>query len=326
MNILSYIIEHIELFKLMYNYYLKIKGRQKRISLGNENPSMTFYVIGYDDNGGGLFWLTNKAAMHIAYAVDHKYIPIIDYKNNLTQYTSKEEFRNINIWEKFFKQPCGFHIEDIKKSKNIIINKKSPAPQKKYLMGQNSFYDNPDKIEYFKDIYKKYIIPTEHIKKYLETTESLLFKNKGKILGVLCRGTDYTVRKPKNHPIQPSTEMVIKDAQKVIKDYNCNYIFLATEDEDILTDFSRIFKDKLLCLPQKRYRKTDLLKGEYLAQAKEHDKSRDKTEDARMYLAAIYLLTKCQCFIGGRTGGTKGVLLLENSFEYKHIYDLGLYK
>lgn len=319
-------LERMPFFNYIYSFYLEIKGRQRKISLGTDNPDKTFYLIGYDDNGGGLFWLANKAAMHIAYAIEHNYIPVIDYKNHLTQYTPKEELGKVNIWEKFFKQPSYYRVEDICKSKNIIINKKSPAPQKRYLMGQESFYGNNEKIKYYKNIYKKYIIPTEEIQSYLEEWKDKLFTNKGKILGILCRGTDYVVRKPKNHPIQPTAEMVITEAKKVMKKYDCNFIFIATEDEDILTKFKNAFKDKLLFLPQKRYHKDDISSGEFLAQAKEHDTSRNPTEDAKMYLAAIYLLTKCNCFIGGRTGGTKAVLLWEDSYEYKHIYNLGLYK
>ena len=63
-----------------------------------------------------------------------------------------------------------------------------------------------------------------------------------------------------------------------------------------------------------------------LAQVKEKDCGRDPVKDALDYFAAIYLLTHCCCFIGGRTGGTKGVLLMEEEFEYIKIYNLGLYK
>ena len=43
------------------------------------------------------------------------------------------------------------------------------------------------------------------------------------------------------------------------------------------------------------------------------------------YLLSTYILSNCTAFIGGRTGGTKGVLLMNNGFEYQHIYNLGFY-
>ena len=43
---------------------------------------------------------------------------------------------------------------------------------------------------------------------------SILFKEEKNILGVLIRGTDYMARKPKNHPIPPGPEILIKDIKK----------------------------------------------------------------------------------------------------------------
>ena len=119
---------------------------------------------------------------------------------------------------------------------------------------------------------------------------------------------------------------IIKDAQKVMKEKRCNYVFVATEDKDILNVLKAEFGDKLLFLDQRRYSIKDMQSDQLLAQIKEKDKERDPIKDALDYFAAVYLLTRCCCFIGGRTGGTKGVLLMNDGFEYKKIYDLGLYK
>ena len=44
------------------------------------------------------------------------------------------------------------------------------------------------------------------------------------------------------------------------------------------------------------------------------------------YFAATYILSKCTCYIAGMTGGSKGVLIMSEGFEYKKIYNLGLYE
>ena len=321
------ILMHIPHFPDIYEFYKEeIQGREKKVSLGEENPDKTFYVIGQNDTSGGVFWLVNKVAMHIAYALDKGYIPIVDFQYHMTQYTTLEEFGKTNFWEKFFEQPFGYHLKDIANSKHIIINKMAPAPQKKYLMGQEEFYDNLQKIAYYKEIFKKYIIINKETQEFLDTLEREYFPKNRRVLGMLCRGTDYVVQKPKNHPIQPTAKQAIKDAKSAMKEHHCDYLFLATEDQDILNSFQKELHERLLFLPQRRYTKADLHKTLYLAQAKNADKERNRLEDAKMYLAAIYLLTKCNCFIGGRTGGTKGVLLMERGFEYKYIYNLGLYK
>lgn len=318
------LFEYIPCSDWIYNKYLLFKGRQRKVCLGSKNADKTFYVIGWNDEGGGLFWIVNKVCMHIAYALDHGYIPVVDLKNYITQYSLKNESKN--VWEIFFEQPAGYGLEDIKNSKNVIINRMTPAPAKKYLMGQTEFYDNPERIAYFRNIFKTFIHPNNKTLDYIRSKEKQLFKDKERVLGILCRGTDYVVAKPKNHPIQPEMKEIIKDAKEVMKEKQCNYVFLATEDKDILDVLKAEFGNKLLFLDQRRYSSKDMQSDQLLAQIKAKDKERNPIKDALDYYAAIYLLTRCCCFIGGRTGGTKGVLLMNNGFEYKKIYDLGLYK
>ena len=325
-KLLIKLFEYIPCSDWIYHKYLIFKGRQRKVCLGSQNADKTFYVIGWNDEGGGLFWIVNKVCMHIAYALDHGYIPVVDLKNYNTQYTLKNDKKKENVWEKFFEQPAGYGLNEVEKSKNVIINRMSPAPSKKYLMGQSEFYDNPERIAYFRNIFKQYIHPNNKTLDYIRNKEKQLFKDKGRVLGILCRGTDYVVAKPKNHPVQPEISEIIKDAKIVMKEKRCDYVFVATEDQDILAALKTEFDNKLLYLNQRRYSSKDMCSDQLLAQVKEKDSKRDPIKDALDYYAAIYLLTRCCCFIGGRTGGTKGVLLMNDGFEYKKIYDLGLYK
>lgn len=325
-GIKTFLTDRTWLGRWCYQYYKRWKGREKRKSYGNENPDKTFYVIGYDDESGGLFWLVNKVVMHIAYALDHNYIPVVDFMNHRTQYTNPQELHKENVWEKFFEQPAGYRMEDIRNSRNIIINRQEPAPQQKYLMGQETFYDNPVHIKFFHDIFQKYIKCNAQTKKHIESMRQRFFPEGKRIVGVLCRGTDYVVIRPKGHPIQPATADVISDVRNVMREQKCDYVFLSTEDEDIVEAFKSAFSEKLIYIPQKRIKGSEMTGKHYLAQEKERKLAdRDRHEDALIYLSSIYMLTCCNCFIGGRTGGTKGVLLMSNGFEYCKIYDIGLY-
>ena len=43
------------------------------------------------------------------------------------------------------------------------------------------------------------------------------------------------------------------------------------------------------------------------------------------YLTTIVMLSRADCFIGGRTSGTVGMMLLSDGFEYSYVYNLGRY-
>jgi hypothetical protein len=309
------------------NLYKSYKNREKRISYGNENPDKIFYVYGVPDNSGGLWWHINKVLMHIGYAEDHGYIPIVDMKNYKNQYLEENELGRINVWEVFFEQPAGYSLSDIACSKNIILSKKAPSPTPRYLMGQYPFYEDDSRIKYFHELFKKHIRFNLETQTHLEKIYQQMFAGKGKVVGVLCRGTDYVKIKPKGHPIQPNPEDVIVDVHKVMIDYRCNYVFLATEDADVLNRFKVEFGEKLLYVNQKRVSKNEMGEKGYLAAINQQkNKGLDTFSKGIGYLSATYLLSKCNCYIAGRTGGSKGVLIMSEGFEYKKLYDLGLYE
>lgn len=263
--------------------------------------------------------------MHIAYAEEKGYIPVVDYLTFQTQYHMPSEIGKVNVWEKFFEQPSNIDLKDISQSKNIILSDQYSAPNKKYLMGNTDFYTDLNRREYFREIFAKYIRFTKETENLLleERRKEIIPYNK-KVLGILCRGTDYLLKRPKNHPIQPQPQTVISMAKEALNKYECDYIFLATEDADILSLFKESFPNKLLYIDQKRVSHEEMKNVERVmaVNVKIND---NRYEMGLNYLTATYILSKCNCFIGGRTGGTKGVLLMTKGFEYEYIFNLGFY-
>lgn len=323
----------MKLLKIVRNNYIykkistikrKIKYRERKTSYGDKNPDDVFYIIGQHDKTCGLWWIINKVIMHIAYAEEKGYIPVVDYLTFQTQYHMPSEIGKVNVWEKFFEQPSGICLKDISESKNIILSDQYSAPNKKYLMGNTDFYTDLDRREYFRRIFDKYIRFTTETENLLEERRRKIIPNNKKVLGILCRGTDYLLKRPKDHPIQPQPQTVISMAKEALNKYECDYIFLATEDADILALFKKSFPNKLLFIDQKRVSHEEMKNVERVmaVNVKIND---NRYEMGLNYLTATYILSKCDCFIGGRTGGTKGVLLMTKGFEYEYVFNLGFY-
>jgi hypothetical protein len=147
---------------------------------------------------------------------------------------------------------------------------------------------------------------------------------KKRVLGVLCRGTDYLLKKPSGHPRQPDPIEVINMAKKIMDEKNCSHLYLATEDEEIYTVFKRHFGGRLLVNSQKRYRTNELNNLQYISQIQDR-RRRDKFFSGLEYLSSLNILSKCSCFIGGRTAGTIGVYLMTGGFDYDYTWDRGFY-
>ena len=322
---IRHVLAMIPVYKMLSQKYHRFLNRERYTTYGTEHPDKIYYIIGQDDRNCGLWWITNKVIMHLAYADKKGYIPIVDYKHFLTQYHNEGEYGKINVWEKFFKQPMGISLGDISRSKNIILSDRYDSPSKEYLMGNTDFYTDKKKREYFRAIFAKYINFSETSIEYLESVKNRIIPENAYVLGVLCRGTDYLLKKPKNHPIQPAPSEVIELVTAKMHELNYDYVFLATEDADILHTFKDYFGEKLLYIDQERVCAAEMT-NENKVMNVNIKKNKDRYLMGLKYLSATYILSKCNGFIAGRCGGTKGVLLMTKGFEYEYIYDLGLYK
>ncbi|WP_455615430.1 hypothetical protein [Eisenbergiella sp.] len=298
--------------------YVRLKWKERKTSLGQENPDKTFFVIRRATCKVGLFSYVMTNMGLVKYALDKGYIPVIDMQNNLNTYLEENEVGKQNSWEYYFEQPCGYSLEDIARSKNIILSSglvtdKSIYPDRKEVL---NFANRQE----WKSLFFSYLRVQDNIKKEVEELYIDMFREK-RVLGVLCRGTDYINNRPKNHPIQPDPDAVILKAIEVMGDHNCEYIYLATEDEVIYQKFRKVFKDKLKTTEARRFINT----GHTNINDFSCEREKDKYLKGKEYLVNILLLAKCNCLIAGSVGGTYGALLMSDGFDYEYVYDLGVY-
>lgn len=267
----------------------------------------------------GLFSYVITNLGNIDKALKKGRIPIIDMQSYKNPYLEEEEVGIKNAWEFFFEQPCNKKLEDIKGEKQIEIT----SVTRNRPNDSMRFFLNKKVNAYWKERAKKYLRLNKTMQIEIEHQEKKIFKgHKEKILGVLCRGTDYVSLKPFRHPVQPTPEEVIEKAKEVMKEQKCKKIFLATEDESILKKFQKEFGDNLLFLDQKRFQDT---KEHYLAEIN-FNRNHDAYLKGIEYLSTIVLLSKCDSFIGGRCSGTIGVTLFADHFDYTYFWDKGRYK
>jgi len=314
----------IGIFALLRKSYLSFKRRNRYVNYGVENKDKTFYVVSCDQGGTGLFSIVLRNLSHISYALDMDYIPIIDLKNYPCQYLREGMLHKENAWEYYFEQPSGYTVEMIQKSKNIILSSQ-PFPEFPHKLSGNEVFWDSQALHYWKKLYKKYIRFNKRTQDYILDAYNATLSNKGKVLGVACRGTDILVKQLSNHPVLPDPMDVVNRAKQVMREQACDYLFLATEDEDIYTLFVQHFSSKLLSLDQKRVKGSDMEKFNWLYELND-SLSLDRYLGGLEYLAAIYLLSRCNCLIAGATGGSLGAILMTEGFDYEYIWRLGIYK
>lgn len=298
----------------------KYKHRQRSCSYGSEHPDKTFYVIGVHYPTAGLFAIVKSVFCHICYANQKGYIPVVDMQNFKSQLSDTNDTGK-NAWDLYFQQPGGYNLKDISKSKNIIISSSLPFPE-----GVEIGFDTPLNEAFHKEfapLYKKYIVPTHTVATYAKKKRKEVIGNRKNVLGVLCRGTDYTDSKPSGHPIQPTADQAIAKAKEVMNQYGYEYIFLATEDQRIYNIFQEAFGEKLLFSGQKLY--VGMNGKKFLSELKVSDYS-EKWRNTVDYYSTIYILSKCDGILTGLTCGSICAYMMSNGYNYTHFWDLGRYK
>lgn len=303
--------------KILDDIVICFKWRERRVSYGEENPDKTFFVIRRNAPTTGLFSFVTINLGWIQYALEKGYIPVVDMCNTKNTYLAEKEVGRKNAWEFYFEQPCGYSLSDIDHSRHVILSSIENPPN----YPGHDMVQNENAYQMWKKLAGKYLILKEEHRVRIEELYMQMFEGK-RVLGVLCRGTDYKNLKPSCHPVQPELSEIMEKATSVMETYCCDYLYLATEDDEYLQEFQKSFGEKLRFLHTMRYQNTGNENINLLGECMNGQTPESRGTD---YLMTIGLLSKCQCLVAGSVGGTYGALLLNESYEYRYVYNLGLY-
>jgi len=298
---------------------VRYTNRERIISPGTKNPGKTFYVIRRRASNAGLFSYLLTFLGHLKIAEKRNLIPVVDMLNYHNIYT--QESAQVNAWDLFFSQPSPYCLSDVYESQKVVLsNLGDPVDCPSLSM---DFFNNVDGIRsYWKEIFDRYIQVRPHIRDEARKRYRQLFSAEDMVLGVLCRGSDYTALQPQAHPVQPTVEQVKEEIISITTRYHCNKIFLATEDESIYRQLKSFFGDTLQTSGSAYVNYSG--KG-FLFRVDEENKQ-SPVEIGQEYLMDMLMLSFCDCLLAGRTSGAVGVALMNDHFRYEKYWDLGLYK
>lgn len=274
---------------------------------GNKNVDKTFYVMTKEIRfKNGLLSLAFSVLEQLDYVDKNGWIPIVDLQSYKNQYLESDKIGKENAWEYYFEQLSSYSLQEVYNSKNVILGYDDPC----YLENYEKRYS----IDRMSELYNKYIhIKTDLLKKIEHERTRYLgcYKN---VLGVLYRGTDLNALKLAHHPIQPDLHELIAEIKEKYKDWNCDKIFLSTEDEYATLEFKKEFGDNIVYTDQTRYSDTG---KQWISDIKK-DRKNDRYLRGEEYLTTIYILTKCNHFISGISNGSIMTIIM-NDHRYQHV-------
>lgn len=263
-----------------------------KLHLGNKNKEDTFYILRVSDPVTGWGNIIPSILEGVTYARKRGYIPVVDMKYFKNQYLENEKFGKENAWEYYFEQACNYTLEEVYSSKNVIIS---------------GIYSNGGLRKNYSDIQYN---PLTQMK--FEQDYKKIFPEKQKVLGLVYRGTDYY--SAFNHPIPMDINEYIFKIRLVMKKTGYDYIFMATEVQEVIEAFVKEFGEKVLYTNQKRY-PIDERRLLYKVHFK---RDNDAYLKGLEYLEALEFLARCDALLGPPIATTKLAELINNG-KYKFI-------
>lgn len=292
--------------------------QKKQVSYGECNPDKKFMLIRFPLQSSGLGDVIRFCMSKVA-TVEYRnldYIPVIDLSvpDDGNQFSGG---RQENVWEYYFEPLNECRIEEVRQSKHVLLCDDKMDAYNPYIAKQ---YFN---TSHMRAVCRKYLKLNRKMADYVNQMKQQVFPaGKEKMLGVIARGTDYRYGGFDDLPIPMEDDAYIETVRKKMKEWDCTFLLLATEDADILEKFQNAgFGEKLKFLDQERYRYTEVNKPGILIVHMQKDTH--NYQDEMPYLAVLYLLAECQALISNCRCGAFEVADFMNGDAYEHRYCWG---
>lgn len=320
------------------------KGRKKIKSFGDKNADKVFYVIRpfyfYKPNVaiiGTQHLLSNYFTVvhHLATALDWDAIPVVDWENYKLPHSEDEPVNGtMNAWEYFWEQPSEYTLEEVYKSKHVILSEQR-LPNTKFVPPMRVAFPierYAEQVIQAGKNYADYLCLNERTLEHIDQMQQEIFPVGARILGVALRGTSYCKKKYLGHfATQPDLEELLELMKHYKKEWDMDYIFFTNEENETVEYIKKQFGNEVIIMPRIRYTNyhkysdndpnpNDSDLNPLFVKGQRYYTSLD-------YLTEMVLLSKCNALLGAMSGGVRAALFWNRgNYEHVEIIDKGATK
>jgi hypothetical protein len=291
--------------------------QEQHKSFGKLNPEKTFYVIRRRPPGWGFYSNIFFVLQGLEFAQKNGFVPVVDMENYwIGELSSLRKINGTNnAWCYLFNQVSEYSLEEVYKSKNVILsNGSNILGNNNWLTNRNiTFATSYNLLKNAKLIIDKYISLNNETTKFVEDIKNKLHWDGDKTLGVFIRGTPYfqDIHFPDN--TIPKLDFFISEVKSLVLKKSIKRMYVSTEDYRVYNNICSEFKD-ILIVPSIRYDTKKKVMDWQLSQKMTHVDGLVKMnyEKTLPYLAEINLLIDCVDFIGTFSNASAFVFAARN--------------
>lgn len=278
---------------------------------GAGNREKKFFVIDGHFVIEGIYGIWLKVFTAARYALSKGYIPafkIISSDSNIYS-----DYECDDIWNKFFLQPEGYTIGEVLESNYLAL-----SPNMNVLNIMRFIMDEVSKgyeLTWPNGIFN------EQIKQYIRERRERFLPHPERTLGVLLRGTDYVKTRLTGHAKHATFDLIVEKVAEVESTWDFDWIYLATEDEEICTKMKEHYGERLTFTDQERY---IIEPGQILQDLHTVKMEGEGFRLGAEYICAVSLLAQCSSLIASGDCGAYREAVRENGGRYKYVYKFEL--
>lgn len=289
---------------------------------GDENKDKVIYFINVISKNKIGFWgLFFEALAGISEAKRWGFIPVVKYDEDCMYQENHKVLGTMNVFEYYYKQPKNISLKSCLNSDRVALYQKFHMHH--LYKDMNPYNSTEEDLKKFSSLYKEYFILNDYTQNYISKGIKMLLGNNNRILGLHVRGTDFNLSW-KGHPNAIKEDEFFLEIDNVLREYNFNLIFIATDDEHKLNSFIKKYGNKLLYYKDV-HRGTGTINVSY----EKCDRKNNKYLNGLEVLRDAYTLSMCTGFIAGKSNVAMAARIIKYScnsrFEYLKILDKGLY-
>jgi hypothetical protein len=233
----------------------------------------------------------------------------------LGELSSTKKINNTyNAWCYFFEQISNYSLQEVYKSKNVILSAGSRILGTGHWFSDRKllYLSESNHLRDISEIINKYIKLNKHTLNHFNKIKEELNWTPSQTLGIFIRGTGYRTNFGVNDT-PPTIESMVLNIKKTLLEKKIDKLYISTEDYEIYLTLCKEFEDYNI-IPNIRYQKT--------LSIEDWKKSGDLTFDGGIllgydrtlnYLIDILLLTECESCIA--TLSNASVFFLSKRFS-----------
>jgi len=207
------------------------------------------FIIYREPPGWG-FWSNFAVVLQGLDEADQRHLaPVVDMERYATRYNETEPVNGtMNAWEYYFEQPTALTLAEARTQDPLDsggVVKEGP-----FTTAFAQIAPAPATLARGRELIQKYVRIKPGIERHLD---SLLTRETGAhCAGVHVRGTDQRHGHFPDHPVSAVPEAYLEQVVMLDKEQSFNRIFLATDEQETVSLFTREFGARLLTIPAHR--------------------------------------------------------------------------